>query len=138
MTDRLQGHPVGQAFPPAQYSASAPPAPPAHPAPPPRDLRTRSLSGSTSPRLRSALLLIALLFSTALSLYSQAIPYYRPVETAPQEEDIGEGYVTPDVQKPQPRDYWLQITDVVLLAAALALAVWLVLTQAQPQVERWC
>lgn len=46
---------------------------------------------------------------------------------APQEEDIGEGYVTPDVQKPRPREYWLELLDVVLLGFALGVAVWLVL-----------
>ncbi len=56
----------------------------------------------------------------------QAIQYERPVETAPQEEDIGGGYVTPEVQKPQPRAYWHEVLDVVLLAAALGIAVWLV------------
>ncbi len=72
-----------------------------------------------------AVLLLGLLWSAAA--YSQAIPYHRPVETAPQEEDIGEGYVTPEVQKPQPRSYWLEVLDVLLLAVALAVAVWLVL-----------
>lgn len=57
----------------------------------------------------------------------QAIPYERPVETAPQPEAIGGGYVTPEVQKPRPRQYWLQVLDVVLLAAAMGLSVWLVL-----------
>jgi len=59
----------------------------------------------------------------------QAIEYERPVETAPQENDIGGGYVTPQVQKPRPRDFWLQVLDVALLAAALALSVWTVVTR---------
>jgi NosR/NirI family transcriptional regulator, nitrous oxide reductase regulator len=59
--------------------------------------------------------------------FAQVIPYERPVETAPQDEDIGEGYVTPEVQWPKARDHWLQVLDVVLLAIAMAIAVWLVL-----------
>ena len=75
------------------------------------------------------LLLVAVLSFTLLPVRSavgQAIQYERPVEAAPQEKDIGAGYVTPDVQKPRPRDYWLQILDVILLAAALGLSVWIV------------
>ena len=34
---------------------------------------------------------------------AQAIQYERPVETAPQEETIGGGYATPQVQRPRPR-----------------------------------
>jgi ferredoxin len=74
------------------------------------------------------LALAALLFC-AVPAFGQAIPYERPVETAPQEEDIGEGYKTPDVQKPLPRSYWLEILDVVLLAAAMGVAVWLVVSR---------
>ena len=51
------------------------------------------------------------------------------METAPQENTIGGGYKTPPVQKPLPRDYWLQVLDVVLLAAAMGVSVWLVLTR---------
>jgi polyferredoxin len=58
---------------------------------------------------------------------AQTIPYERPVQTAPQEDTIGGGYKTPAVQKPLPRDYWLQVLDVVALAGAMALSVWLVL-----------
>jgi len=57
---------------------------------------------------------------------AQAAQYERPVEVAPQQETIGGGYVTPDVQRPRPRDYWLQILDVVLLAAAMGLSTWFV------------
>ena len=60
---------------------------------------------------------------------AQTIPYQRPVETAPQPDTIGGGYKTPAVQKPLPRDYWLQVMDVVLLAAAMGVSVWLVLTR---------
>lgn len=85
---------------------------------------------ASEPRWRalSVLLAIFLLASTCASRApGQAIPYERPVEVAPQEEDIGEGYVTPDVQKPRPRQYWLEVLDVVLLAFAMGVAVWLVL-----------
>ena len=58
---------------------------------------------------------------------AQAIPYQRPVDTAPQADTIGGGYKVPPVQKPLPRDYWLQVLDVLALAAALAVSVWLVL-----------
>jgi len=58
---------------------------------------------------------------------AQAIPYQRPVDTAPQPDAIGGGYKTPAVQKPLPRAYWLQVLDVALLAAAMGVSVWLVL-----------
>ena len=64
--------------------------------------------------------------TSAPSVYGQAIQYERPIEAAPQQEDIGAGYVTPEVQKPRPRDYWLQVLDVVLLAAALGISVLIV------------
>ena len=51
------------------------------------------------------------------------------MQVAPQQETIGGGYVTPAVQKPLPRDYWLQVLDVVLLAAAMGVSVWLVLSR---------
>jgi polyferredoxin len=56
------------------------------------------------------------------------------VETAPQEETIGGGYKTPDVQKPLPRGWWLEVLDVVLLDAAMAAAVWIVLRRRN---RRW-
>lgn len=58
---------------------------------------------------------------------AQSVQYERPVDVAPQQQTIGGGYVTPDVQKPRPRQYWLQLLDVFLLAAAMGLAVWLVI-----------
>ncbi|MBL8291110.1 MAG: 4Fe-4S binding protein [Bryobacterales bacterium] len=84
--------------------------------------------------------LVAVFAFLILTVYSagtglaQAVPYERPVETAPQEETIGGGYATPPVQKPRPRAYWLQILDVVLLAAAMAVNVWLVLSRRD---RRW-
>ncbi len=67
-----------------------------------------------------------LILTSVRSAPAQAIQYERPVEAAPQEKDIGGGYVTPEVQKPRPRDYWLQVLDVVLLAAAMGISVWIV------------
>lgn len=53
--------------------------------------------------------------------------YSRPVEVAPSEESIGEGYVTPDVQRPLPRSVARQLFDLALLAFALGGAAWIVL-----------
>ena len=77
--------------------------------------------------------LVILVLSLA-SAFAQAIPYSRPVETAPQENTIGGGYKTPPVQKPLPRDYRLQILDVVVLAAAMGISVWIVLRRRD---RRW-
>lgn len=76
---------------------------------------------------QAILLSLSLLLLCGDPAAGQAIPYQRPVETAPQEDAIGGGYVTPPVQKPRPRSQWLEILDVVLLAAALGVSVWLVL-----------
>jgi NAD-dependent dihydropyrimidine dehydrogenase PreA subunit len=82
-------------------------------------------------RLLAAALLLLLVPAASLA---QAIDYKRPVETAPQEKDIGGGYRTPAVQKPLPRGAWLQILDVALLAAALGCSVWIVLRRRD---RRW-
>jgi len=55
------------------------------------------------------------------------VEYERPVDMAPVEEDIGGGYVVPAVQRPLPRAAWLNIADVVLLAAAMGVSAWLLL-----------
>ncbi|MFH1747987.1 MAG: 4Fe-4S binding protein [Planctomycetota bacterium] len=55
------------------------------------------------------------------------IDYSRPVDAAPSDEDIGEGYVTPEVQWYPPRAQWREAVDVGVLAAGLALMTWLVL-----------
>lgn len=60
-------------------------------------------------------------------LRAEQIQYQRPVEVAPSEETIGEGYATPDVQRPLPRAVVWQVADVVLLATALGIAAWLAL-----------
>jgi NosR/NirI family transcriptional regulator, nitrous oxide reductase regulator len=65
---------------------------------------------------------------------AQSIQYERPVQTAPQENTIGGGYKTPSAQKPLPRQYWLQVLDVILLAAAMGISVWLVLKRRS---RRW-
>jgi hypothetical protein len=71
--------------------------------------------------------LTVLLVFTALCLAAQTVPYSRPVETAPQQETIGNNYQVPPVQRPLPRAHWLQILDVVLLAGFMAAAVEIVL-----------
>lgn len=75
-------------------------------------------------RLLAAAVLVGLLAGARVS--AQAIQYERPVQVAPQQHTIGGGYVTPDVQRPRPREYWLEVADVALLGVAMALAVWFV------------
>jgi len=53
--------------------------------------------------------------------------YERQMDTAPREENIGGGYVTPAVQRPVPRAPYWRIIDIALLASALALAYWFVI-----------
>ena len=77
-------------------------------------------------------LVFALLLAGAA--VAQTIDYQRPVETAPKADTIGGGYRTPAVQKPLPRAYWLQILDVVLLATAMGVSIWLVLARRN---RRW-
>jgi polyferredoxin len=55
--------------------------------------------------------------------------YERPVDIAPTEEDIGEGYTVPPVQRPHPRSAWKEGLDILLLLTAMALAVWIVLAK---------
>ncbi len=76
----------------------------------------------------ATMLMLFFLFSVAIrSIPAQSIPYQRPVDTAPQEKTIGGGYKMPAVQKPLPRNSWLQVLDVALLAAAMGISSWLVL-----------
>jgi NosR/NirI family nitrous oxide reductase transcriptional regulator len=65
------------------------------------------------------------------ALAQQHLDYERPVQVAPTEETIGEGYVTPDVQRPRPRAAAWQIADVALLAVAMGLAAWLAIWRRQ-------
>jgi polyferredoxin len=74
---------------------------------------------------RFTILILSLLFVSLAP--AQPLQYQRPVDTAPQEKSIGGGYKTPPVQKPLPRDRWLQVLDVALLGFATGAAVWLVL-----------
>lgn len=76
---------------------------------------------------RSALALALFFLLSVWTLPAQSIPYQRPVDTAPQEKTIGGGYQTPPVQKPLPRNSWLQLLDVGVLAAAMGISSWLVL-----------
>src|SRR5674476_1067921 len=64
---------------------------------------------------KGAILLLSLLLGLSFApiLAAQAIPYSRPVETAPQQDTIGGGYKTPAVQKPLPRDALFQVLDVL-------------------------
>jgi len=73
--------------------------------------------------------IIACLLLSAAFLFAQAVPYQRQAQTAPQPDTIGGSYKTPTVQKPLPRAFWLQILDVVLLAAAMGVSVWVVLAR---------
>jgi len=73
---------------------------------------------------RATLLLLALDAAPALA---QPLQYQRPVDTAPTEKTIGQGYATPQVQHPRPRAVAWQVVDVALLAAALGVAAWLAL-----------
>jgi len=74
-----------------------------------------------SARLITILVLTAVVSQTAPA----QIEYERPVDVAPTEEDIGEGYVTPQVQWHPPRATWLNITDIGLLLAGLGISAWL-------------
>jgi ferredoxin len=79
--------------------------------------------------------ILALLFASLAP--AQSIQYQRPVDTAPQEKSIGGGYKTPPVQKPLPRDRWLQVLDVALLGFATAASVWLVLKRRSRKGLAW-
>jgi len=78
-------------------------------------------------RWGSVLLVLLLPIPAATPLLAQHIEYERPVEVAPNDETIGEGYVTPEVQHPLPRAALWQVADVALMGLALGLAAWLAL-----------
>jgi NosR/NirI family nitrous oxide reductase transcriptional regulator len=84
--------------------------------------------------LRTLTVVMLLCAAAAARLYAQAIQYERPVETAPQEQTIGDNYRTPTVQKPLPRGWWLDVLDVVLLGAAMGASVWIVIRRRK---RRW-
>lgn len=76
--------------------------------------------------------LLSLVFVVS-AVYGLAQPYEmqyeRPVDVAPTEEDIGEGYKVPPVQRPHPRSVWKEGLDVILLLTAMGLAAWIVLVK---------
>jgi NosR/NirI family nitrous oxide reductase transcriptional regulator len=67
-----------------------------------------------------AALLVCLATSASPSFAQEE--YARPVTSAPQPADIGSDYQLPPVQRVAPRDEWLYVFDVVLLALALVAA----------------
>jgi NosR/NirI family transcriptional regulator, nitrous oxide reductase regulator len=77
--------------------------------------------------LRTLMLLMLFCAAPATSLQAQNLPYQRPVETAPQEKTIGGNYKTPEVQKPLPRRWWLEVLDTVLLGAAMCMSIRIVI-----------
>jgi hypothetical protein len=89
--------------------------------------------GTVLPRVAGpGLLLVLVLFGVSGPAAAQEhVEYERPVDVAPTEDTIGEGYVTPEVQRPRPRAAAWQIADVVLLAAALGVAAWLAIWRRQ-------
>ncbi|MDH3403132.1 MAG: 4Fe-4S binding protein [Acidobacteriota bacterium] len=90
---------------------------------------SRALRPGPARRL-AAPLAAAWLLLLALPIPALAqIPYTRPVEVAPSEESIGEGYETPAVQRPRPRSVAWQLFDLALLAAALGTAAWIALAR---------
>jgi len=55
--------------------------------------------------------------------------YTRPVSAAPSQKDIGGGYVTPAAQYPRTRAAWWGVVDATVLAAALGLSTWIVMSR---------
>ncbi|MHC4445277.1 MAG: 4Fe-4S binding protein [Planctomycetota bacterium] len=74
----------------------------------------------------AGLIVVILTVTTADRVWSE-YEYQRPVDAAPQEEDIGGGYETPAVQRPLPRAVWWGVVDVAVLVLGLGLATWIVL-----------
>lgn len=84
--------------------------------------------GAWEPAGGAGVLVLAVLFLFLLPAAAGAQPdYARPVDVAPTEEVIGDGYATPPVQRPMPRSVAWQVFDLALLAAALALSAWIAL-----------
>ncbi len=63
----------------------------------------------------------------SVSTVAQSPQYARETDVVPPDEDIGDGYVTPEVQRPLPRAAWWSAVDALLLAVGLGLATWIVL-----------
>ncbi|MFH1417320.1 MAG: 4Fe-4S binding protein [Planctomycetota bacterium] len=77
--------------------------------------------------IAATLFITAFLTLSASPLFAEQLDYERPVDAAPQPEDIGEDYVLPTVQHYQPRAQWREATDLGVLTAAMGLCAWLVL-----------
>src|SRR3990172_9613064 len=77
-------------------------------------------------RHRLSVLIVAILVSLQSAL-AAAEEYVRPVDVAPSEEDIGEGYRVPPSQRAPRRADWWWAVDAAALAAALAASTFLVL-----------
>jgi Pyruvate/2-oxoacid:ferredoxin oxidoreductase delta subunit len=90
----------------------------------PRGLKPVALSA-----LLTALLPVGALLLCVPQTFAQQIQYERPVDVAPSPEDIGDGYVLPPVQRPLPRAQWRENLDVGVLAVALGLCAWIVLSR---------
>jgi polyferredoxin len=72
-------------------------------------------------------LLLVFFFLGSAAAVAQQVDYQRQVDVAPSEESIGEGYQTPEVQRPLPRAALWHTVDLVLLGIAMGLAAWLAL-----------
>ncbi len=79
--------------------------------------------------MRYGLLLVvaALTLTTAASAQQAPPDYQREADAAPPDNEIGDNYATPDVQRPLPRAAWWSLIDLVAMVCGLALATWLVL-----------
>jgi polyferredoxin len=91
----------------------------------------RAILRTHLPRATGPGLLLGLFLAATPAAAQEHLEYERPVDAAPTEETIGEGYVVPEVQRPQPLAALRQIADVILLAGALGLAAWLALWRRQ-------
>lgn len=78
-------------------------------------------------RLLLLFILVLIASSAVASAQSYKDQYSRPVEVAPTEEAIGEGYTVPPVQHPHPRSFWFEFLDIALLIVAMGLGTWIVL-----------
>jgi len=80
---------------------------------------------------RFSLVVVAVMAFVAIAAWPDrsSAQYERPVDFAPVAEDIGGGYVTPDVQRPSSRPAWWGFVDVILLAMAMGLSTWIVLVR---------
>jgi Pyruvate/2-oxoacid:ferredoxin oxidoreductase delta subunit len=79
--------------------------------------------------VRAALSALLLLLLLATPAHGTTIEYARPVDVAPQADDIGAGYVTPVVQRPQPRAAWHEWADLGAYVGVIGLTAWLVHTR---------